>query len=508
MENPALRLRGSGLPALPSSVRTKDGVIFDPTGDHWVIHSLHSPPARIRFDRFSRISDGTVHRLKLILINYLQRQSFSHFRNLYQRFDAFYRAVLSSSSSNVVLIEIGHICSYRAILDRKTEWKLATLRVLLVEMHEQGLGITSSDALDYLHDATFRGNIKGTSVRTRDANQGAFNDVELLSIQTALNNSYAEGRIDLSDFAAAWVLLAYGVRPIQIAALKECDLTIDGSDGSDGALRYQLRMPRAKQRGAEIRGSFKNRYCSKQLGQILESLIAQNGERYGHLRIPQIDRPMFWSTSPGELPRLQHHVVAQRLSNRIATVIADLTGLKANAKRFRITLGQRSADNGVDKHTLAELLDHSDTQNVHVYYEASPEMALRLDKHLAMDMAPLAQAFAGVVVTTDGDGPKGAGNQSKIYDRSLANNVDVSLGDCGQMSFCGLSVPFACYTCRHFKPWIDGPHEAFLEALVADRERMIAEAIDSKIYTIRDRTILAVAEVVQLCEGMREEQVP
>jgi integrase len=372
-------------------------------------------------------------------------------------------------------------------------------------MHEQGLGITSSDALDYLHDARFRGNIKGTSVRTRDPNQGAFNDAELLSIQAALNNSYAEGRIDLSDFAAAWVLLAYGVRPIQIAALKECDLTIDGSDG---VTRYQLRMPRAKQRGTEIRGSFKNRYCSKQLGQILESLIAQNGDRYGHLGLPQFDRPMIWSTAPGELSGLQYHVVAQWLSNRIATVIADLTGLKANAKRFRITLGQRSADNGVDKHTLAELLDHSDTQNVHVYYEASPEMALRLDKHLAMDMAPLAQAFAGVVVTTEGDSPKDAGNASKIYDRSLANNVDVPLGDCGQMSFCGLSVPFACYTCRHFKPWIDGPHEAFLEALVADRERMIAEAIDPKIYTIRDRTILAVAEVVQLCEGMREEEWP
>jgi hypothetical protein len=43
-----------------------------------------------------------------------------------------------------------------------------------------------------------------------------------------------------------------------------------------------------------------------------------------------------------------------------------------------------------------------------------------------------------------------------------------------------------------------------MAALIADRERMVAEEYNPKIYTIRDRTILAVAEVIQLCSGDRD----
>ena len=496
-------IAGRALPALPPSVLTSEGVLVDVSGDRWIIPSLAYGIREFDFSVLENLSAELVALLKGGLLHHLQFKSFSHFQNLYSNFIWFYRATLGTRSDPIAQIEIEHVLAYRGKLNRTTEWKLSVVRVLLTGLAELGFGIASEEATNYLRDSTLRGNIKGTSVRTRDPNTGAFTDVELLNIQSSLNDAYAAGEIKLSDFATGWMLLSYGLRTIQIAALKECDLV---TEDIDGVKRYELRIPRAKQRDTAYRGAFKSRYCSKQLGQLLEAVIAENKVKFADPGMDSTDRPMFWDEGPGHLPGLQHHMSSRAIAKRIQQVIEGLSGLKANTRRFRITLGQRSADNGVDKHTLAELLDHSDTQNVHVYYEASPEMALRLDKHLAMDMAPLAQAFAGVVVTTEGGGATGAGNASKIYDRSLANNVDASLGDCGQMSFCGLTLPFACYTCRHFKPWIDGPHEAFLEALVVDRERMIAEATDPKIYTIRDRTILAVAQVIQLCEGMREEK--
>ncbi|MGO7609345.1 hypothetical protein ACC695_38920, partial [Rhizobium ruizarguesonis] len=80
---------------------------------------------------------------------------------------------------------------------------------------------------------------------------------------------------------------------------------------------------------------------------------------------------------------------------------------------------------------------------IEVYFEASPAMVLRLDRQLAMELAPLAQAFAGVVVNTEADELRGGDRSSRIYDRSLIDNVADPMGTCGQMSFCGLAVPFA-----------------------------------------------------------------
>jgi hypothetical protein len=75
------------------------------------------------------------------------------------------------------------------------------------------------------------------------------------------------------------------------------------------------------------------------------------------------------------------------------------------------------------------------------------------------------------------------------------------VGNCGSFGFCGAIVPIACYTCRNFQPWKDGPHLEVLEAVVRDCERVIAETGDITIAGINDRTILACAEVVRLCAG-------
>jgi len=71
--------------------------------------------------------------------------------------------------------------------------------------------------------------------------------------------------------------------------------------------------------------------------------------------------------------------------------------------------------------------------------------------------------------------------------------------------FCGFLKPVACYTCRSFEPWVDGPHEAVLDHLLAERERLLLTT-DSRIASINDRTILAVAEVVHRCEQARREK--
>ena len=487
------------IPPLPSAVTTHDGVVFDPRQDDWRVGSL-ATKARIRFDVFDRLSSRMVHCLKWGLIIALQNTSCSHAVNLYARFKAFYRSVIEATDTIHDEIELSHILTYRGRLSASTEWYLGVIRILLNEMGNLGFGIASEQAVEYLSTSTIRGNIKGTSVRTRDSEKGSFTDTELLTIQSALNDAYAKGDIDLTAFAITWLFLAYGLRSVQIAALKEKDLLV--SENDEGPL-YALRVPRAKQQGEKARDSFKIRYCGKQVGTLLEHLKKNNEARRRELGLSEDDCPMFIANEEGKLPGLRFHMNSSGISNVLNYTIRKVTGLKTNARRFRITLAQRAVDDGKDKHTVAELLDHSDTQNVEVYFEASPAMVLRLDRHLAMEMAPLAHAFAGVVVTTETEALRGDDRSSRIFDRSL-NNVSDALGTCGQMSFCGLAAPIACYTCRHFQPWLDGPHEEFMTVLITDRHRMEAEGYSAKMYTIRDRTILAVAEVIKLCAAEKE----
>lgn len=495
--------RSNPTPPLPAEVTTPEGVVFDPHLAQWQIGGLTSSQT-MKFDEFDRLATNIVMRLKWVMSLRLQEVSFAHAKNLFSGFVTFYRSVLVKSNSLCESIELSHILTFKALLDEATEWKLGMLRNLLADMDRLGFGISSAEVIEYLDGSTIRGNIKGTSIRSRDPQKGAFSDAELLAIQSALNETYAQGRIGLDDFALGWVFLAYGCRSIQIAAMKEKDLLV--SENSEGKA-YALRIPRAKQQGQGHRDLFKTRYCSKQIGALLERVIERNGLRREQLGIKAGEAAMFMAQKQGMLPDLPYHQTAQSIGRTVNSTIARLADLKGNAKRFRITLGQRAVDDGKDKWTVAELLDHSDTQNVEVYFEASPAMVLRLDRHLAMELAPLAHAFAGVVVETEQEARRGGDRSSRIYDRTLADNITDPLGTCGQMSFCGLAAPFACYTCRHFQPWIDGPHEAFMAALIADRKRMETEGLSPKFFTIRDRTILAAAAVIQLCSSVRESAV-
>lgn len=489
------------LPQIPASVTTRDGVMVDPRPDEWSIPSLQRGSRRVNFSKFASLTATFRHKLKLEWALALETSASASVANSFDRFFGFYQEELSHLSHPCNEIELAHILSYRAKLDSSTEWKMASVRSLLIGMAAHGYGACSIEVLDYLKQATFKNNVTGTSVRIRDPKNGAFNDTELLAMHSALNDAYANGQIDLCVYAMAWLFLAYGMRPIQIAALKEKDLVVSANANNDR--RYALRIPRAKQ-GGVIRDKFTMRYCSKPIGQLLTLLIERNCVLKTDPTVADGDWPLFIGDNEGVLPDLRYHVSASHIGNRLERSLSRIMDLKANARRFRMTMAQRAVDDGKDKYTVAEMLDHADTQCVGIYFEASPATVDRLDRHLAMELAPLAQAFAGVLVASPAGANCGDNARNRIYDKTLPNNVDRPLGVCGQMSFCGLHAPFACYTCRHFQPWLNAPHEEFLQALIGERDRMIAKGYSPKIYNIHRRTILAVAQVIKLCNPGRE----
>lgn len=184
-------------------------------------------------------------------------------------------------------------------------------------------------------------------------------------------------------------------------------------------------------------------------------------------------------------------------------VISVRTGEAINITpyRFRRTTGTRAAVEGHGELIIAELLDHTDTQNVGVYVQAVPEIVERIDRAMAFHLAPLAQAFAGTIVSSEEDAIRGGDPSSRVCDPRFDSSMK-PMGSCGSHGFCGAMAPVACYTCRSFQPWLDGPHEAVLNYLIAEREHLLAEA-DLRIASINDRTILAVAEVVARCNQIK-----
>jgi len=185
-----------------------------------------------------------------------------------------------------------------------------------------------------------------------------------------------------------------------------------------------------------------------------------------------------------------------------------LSGLSANSertgepinitsRRFRQTIGTRAAKEGHGALVIAELLDHSDIQNVSVYVAATPAIIDRIDRAMAMQMAPLAQAFAGKVAAR----PLGleASDHSRHIRAPGVTGDMAAIASCGSHSSCGFLKPIACYTCANFEPWLDGPHDRVLHHLLDERNRLMRSG-DVRIAAINDRTILAVAEVIQLCK--------
>ena len=151
---------------------------------------------------------------------------------------------------------------------------------------------------------------------------------------------------------------------------------------------------------------------------------------------------------------------------------------------------------------LADALDHTDLQHVMVYYNALSDIVAKLDKTIAMQLAPWAQAFMGEIVPSESVAHRGDDPASRVRHLDRRRGKLESIGTCGSHGPCGLSAPIACYTCHKFQPWLEASHESVLDALLEDRERHLQRGADPKMTQARDLTITAVAAVARQCQQM------
>lgn len=503
--------RWGSAPDLPVSARTRSGVEFDPRLDRWAYRDA-TDTVNLDFSRWP-VTDTFILSAKLSLLWYAENLSPAHLSNMHERLGHYLRVVCDGRIHPLAEITSTDLINYRSSLTRASSWYLGSLSGLLKKWHSLGYSGVTTDAVALLKRLRTQGNRKGEAVLTHDPIRGPFTDTELESLQSSLDRAFATGEVDREGYLLAYLFMLLGQRPVQYAALKVRDVGVVYA--RDGRPVYTLRVPRAKQRNQLSRAEFKDRVLIPQIGELLVQYSKDVHVAFSGLSLDPFDAPLFPARrlSGGGPDGFEYHRTTQTIADLLErtlsglSVMSERTGLPLhiNATRFRRTVATRAAMEGHGELIIAELLDHTDTQNVGVYIEARPEIVERIDRAMAMYLAPMAQAFAGVIIDDESQATHAEDPSSRVCDPRFDASMK-PMGSCGKHGFCGFLAPIACYTCMNFEPWLDGPHEAVLNYLISERDRL-ARRTDLRIASLNDRTILAVAEVVRLCDVRRKEMV-
>ncbi|MFA7170913.1 MAG: site-specific integrase [Candidatus Paceibacterota bacterium] len=493
---------------IPKNITTRCGKNINPKENKWKYRD-GSSDIDLNFNKIENIKFELINELKYVLSWYAEYRSGKHLQNIFTMFLTFSKTIYSRDHF-CDQITATDILNYYGLLEKNNKYYLGVLSGMFKKWHSFGLLGISDDVIPLLETLRITGNQKGNHVRTMDPEKGPFTDNELIAIQRSLIDSFATNIVTLEEYLLTWLFILFGARSSQICMLKICDFVVDYD--SKNHATYVLNVPRSKQRNKNSREEFKSRLIISDIGILINSHIKKIKESYKD-DIDDISKIALFPTKKIKNAKEElYHLTTTLISTKIKSIfkrlniISERTGskIKITPYRFRYTLGTRAAQEGHGELVIVELLDHTDTQNVGVYVECTPEIIQRIDKALALHIAPLAQAFAGLIIEDESKARRGNDPSSRI----VAPQIDPSfkpIGNCGKHGFCNFLTPIACYTCKNFEPWLDAPHEAVLDYMLAEKERLL-NTTDARIASTHDRTIFAIADVVERCKKIKEAQ--
>lgn len=490
--------------------RSRDGWEFSKYDRTWQLNKN----VIIKLEWFDKLTEVLRCSFLNTLHFYAVNSSASHTQNMSRRAKSFFLFTGGRLDTNALL-------EFRANLTPSTEYYLGALRGFFVTWYRQGHSGISKEFFKALQGLTLKGNERGRAVLQMDSLKGPLTDIEMQGVLDGLITCYSKKNIALKYFAIILTLLHTGRRSIQIVGLKIKDLRlIDRKEVSS----YSINFPRAKQRNVRWRSTFNTYAIDEDLWLILQLQVADTVRKLQSL----VEFPLS-ATLIQELPLFPDFAnVSRRITEKelldllefdylhapvtncnaalirfakIQCVFSERTGkpLNLTTRRFRSTLGTNMARQGYGISIVAEVLDHSDLQSAGYYIKSLPDIVERIDKAVAQQLAPFAQAFQGILVKSEQEAIRGGDPSSRI------SNGQVNVGTCGSFGFCGALAPVACYTCTHFQPWVDGPHEQVLNELLASSDRVWGATQDFKVASANDRLILAVTEVVRRCQVAKKE---
>lgn len=483
----------SNLPALPLKIVTRDGQTIDLSGSVWKIRKTSDGGDIISIDwdscnrklRTDFLSLRAIHLFKLYIADRIARKSPSAAGNAYQWLLFFLRWC----NTHIAKIHFDWTDLSEGLCRTFLDYSVSNTHnkgnyfSCLRSFYEWGVARQypdfSRDFLLILKSITAIGNSKGHHVRFRDPLKGPFSPDEKLFITQAVTAKKG----DEQDRIIVMIFLELGLNSLATTRLRNEDLK---SYRSEGAVFYQIDVPRMKKRTA--RRETKARPISARLGELLTS--QQTGGEKDHL-LHWLDH----SHPQGSIVR------AMRQFTEAAVLVSPRTNnlLHLSPRRFRYTLATQMAEEGAPAWLIAEILDHSDLQNIHVYIETASTIADHVERATEQSLKPLVNRFLGRFATAEEE----QGNTT--YPLIPAAAPQLPLLNTGGIGLCGHDThkkgpcqrlpPLSCYSCVSFIPLRSGPHQEMLDSIDAFAKGL-ADNADVRIGLQLENTRSAIADVI------------
>lgn len=368
------------------------------------------------------------------------------------------------------------------------------------------LGFLEEYALEF-NQVYVPGNLKGEAVRLEDPEEGPLWDEEVATVVEKLHKDISQERKHILQRATIALCLCYGRNPGNLVLLREEDFIDITAHQKDIPPQFILKMPRIKKRGVTARHEFVDCFVEEQTAPFIQQLVQANKDiDTGIFPRPLLMREEFDSRRIGtETEEYGFHME----SNKIAIILHDFVkrmqiisprtneSLYLTPRRLRYTFATRMVAQGISPKALAHLLDHSDTQNVQVYFDLKGRITTHLDKAAAKRIGGIIDAFKGKLVRSNDEAINGDNPARHMRYVSQKNSTkQTKIGICGQEDLCRLDPPFSCYLCPKFQPYIGSQHETVLEDLLERRGRLLAQD-ENRIAVQLDNIIYAVGQVVE-----------
>ncbi len=328
-----------------------------------------------------------------------------------------------------------------------------------------------------------------------DPVQGPYRPAEDEAIRDAIDRAFNDDRVSLAEYAMFRTFRATGARPESVSRLKVEDFRAEGSQGF-------IRIPMVKQQGDAWRESF---MPWKPITQGFANLLSMHIE--ANIR-PNIVKGIDIAQAP--IFPAQRFQIGSDQNNHIRTlslgktyikifkklnIISPLSGeaIHGTPKRDRHTFLTMLAMHGCTAKEIAANAGQTKESSCEPYVHAGIGHFQRMEKYVGSAFIPLADRFAGTVVTEASD---------KHAKNALLDDAASGVGSCGIGGCSAIEAgvaPVACYTCRKFRAWYDAPHLQLLEQLIEAQERQREEGHN----TVAETTTATMIAITDLLERIR-----
>ena len=159
----------------------------------------------------------------------------------------------------------------------------------------------------------------------------------------------------------------------------------------------------------------KARPLLREIGTLLDEHAESVRAQFKDIIEDTSQAPLFYVSFPCECEissnEFAHHMSANAVSKRIVYISQKLSvpserlgkAMPISARPIQIHIWYARAEEGLPVFVIAEMMDHSYPDTVRVYTALTDKIVERIDRALAIQMAPLAQAFKGRIIALPDD---------------------------------------------------------------------------------------------------------